>query len=177
MNLHRNSGLIMCLLTNFSIWITYIMAQSFTITACIQWLQCMPLHGGVDIYAKMETRSPGHSPGHSIYFLTEASDLAPRGSENQNCGFQGLRVAAVTPFVVWVAFNFLPPPERTLKPHLSTPPEDLWKSVLIVGLLSLLRTSSFSFFHAVDRDGRDWPRQHGRACTESGILTTCIWNP
>jgi hypothetical protein len=28
------------------------------------------------------------------------ADLAPRGSENQNCGFQGVRVAAVTPFVV-----------------------------------------------------------------------------
>ena len=33
-------------------------------------------------------------------FLTEGSDLAPRGSGNQNCGFQGVRLAAVTPFVV-----------------------------------------------------------------------------
>ncbi len=33
-------------------------------------------------------------------FHTEASDLAPRSSGNQNCGFQGVRVAAVTPFVV-----------------------------------------------------------------------------
>ena len=28
------------------------------------------------------------------------SDLAARGSGNQNCGFQGVCVAAVTPFVV-----------------------------------------------------------------------------
>jgi hypothetical protein len=29
-----------------------------------------------------------------------AADLAPRHSELQNCGFQGVCVAAVTPFVV-----------------------------------------------------------------------------
>jgi hypothetical protein len=33
-------------------------------------------------------------------WLTESLDLAPRSSGNQNCGFQGLCVAAVTPFVV-----------------------------------------------------------------------------
>ena len=77
--------------------------------------------------------------------LTEASDLAPRGSGNQNCGFQGACVAAVTPFVVWKAINFLPPPGRTLKSHLSTPSEGLGKSVLIVGLLRPLMPFHFYF--------------------------------
>ena len=33
-------------------------------------------------------------------FLTEVSDHAPRGSGQQNCGFQGVCLAAVTPIVV-----------------------------------------------------------------------------
>jgi hypothetical protein len=77
---------------------------------------CMKGDCGEDIYAKMNTgkargkaqpgrayipgHNPGHSPGHSPGHISDASDLAPRSSGNQNCGFQGVCVAAVTPFVV-----------------------------------------------------------------------------
>jgi hypothetical protein len=45
---------------------------------------------GEDIYAKNNSRP----------VTTESSDLAPRSSGNQNCGFQGVCVDVVTPFVV-----------------------------------------------------------------------------
>ena len=48
---------------------------------------------------------PSSRPVFKTVFKTlrlreSAADLAPRHSELQNCGFQGVCVAAVTPFVV-----------------------------------------------------------------------------
>ncbi len=61
---------------------------------------------GEDIYAKNNPR-PVTQTAMSLrrrsdlaVWLTGSSDLAPRSSGNQNCGFQGVCVAAVTPFVV-----------------------------------------------------------------------------
>ncbi len=67
-----------------------------------------PVYSQLEKEAKKNTESvtnwqvvsycPGHSPGR----ISDASDLAPRlgSSGNQNCGFQGVCVPAVTPFVV-----------------------------------------------------------------------------